>query len=80
MSSNIGYVLINKEKKIQGISSSCLKLMGVDVNRVKRMNSAGYDINKLAPDIDYKKEELTSSKNGIILEWVIPFFSRKRWG
>ena len=37
MSSNISYVLINKERKIQGISSSCMKLMNLDLQRMKKL-------------------------------------------
>lgn len=52
MNSNIGFILFNKEKKIQGISSSCTKLMGLDVTLVKKMISANYDISKLSPDLE----------------------------
>lgn len=31
ISSNVAYILINKEKKMQGISSSCMKMMNLDI-------------------------------------------------
>lgn len=49
MSSNIAYVLLNKEKRIQGISSSCMKIMNLDIQKMRRLASSGIDINKLAP-------------------------------
>lgn len=51
VSSNIGYILINREKKIQGISSSCMKMMNLDIQKMKRMSLSGIDINKLAPNL-----------------------------
>lgn len=79
INTNIGFIIFNKEKKIAGISSSCIKLMGLDVNKIRRLNNSGYDIIKLAPDLEFKKEELMQSKTGVALDWVIPVFSRKRW-
>lgn len=51
MSTNIGFVLLNKEKKIQGISSSCMRLLNLDITRMRRLTSNGYDLNKLAPSL-----------------------------
>jgi hypothetical protein len=31
MSANIAFVLINKERKIQGISSGCMKVLNIDI-------------------------------------------------
>ena len=51
MSANIGFVLINKEKKIQGISSGCMKVLNLDIQKMRRLNQSGIDISKLAPGI-----------------------------
>jgi PAS domain S-box-containing protein len=51
ISTHIAYVLINKEKRIQGISSSCMKLMNLDAQKMRRLASSGIDIKKLAPNL-----------------------------
>lgn len=79
MNANIGFILFNKEKKIQGISSSCIKMMGLDVQMMRRMIATNYDLAKLSPDLEDQREELAASKTGLVLEWVIPTFSRKKW-
>jgi len=38
MSANIGFVLINKEKKIQGISSGCMKVLNLDIQKMRRLS------------------------------------------
>ena len=38
ISSDIAYILINKDKKIQGISSSCMKMMNLDIQKAKRLH------------------------------------------
>lgn len=78
MNSNIGFVLVNKDKKIQGISSSCIKLMSLDLNTMKRIFTAGYDISKMAPEIEEHRDELLQSKNGLIIEWTIPFIQKRK--
>lgn len=69
---------MNKDKKIQGISSSCIKLMSLDLNMMKRLFTAGYDISKLAPEIEEHHDELLQSKNGLIIEWTIPFMQKRK--
>ena len=51
MSANLGFVLINKEKKIQGISSGCMKVLNIDIQKMRRLTSNGIDISKLAPGL-----------------------------
>ena len=51
ISSNIAYILINKDKKIQGISSSCMKMMNLDIQKMKRLSMSGIDVSKLAPNL-----------------------------
>ena len=69
MSSNIGFVLLNKDKKIQGISSSCMRLMNLDLTRMRRLTGNGYDLNKLAPSLFSSPEEFfyshSSGKQGV---------------
>jgi hypothetical protein len=77
--SNIGFVLLNKEKKIQGISSSCIKLMGgLDLNMMRKIYVAGYDISKMAPEIESRRDEIMASKNGVVVEWNVPFIQKRR--
>ncbi len=49
MSANMAFVLINKERKIQGISSGCLKVLNLDIQKMRRLNANGIDIQRLAP-------------------------------
>lgn len=79
MNANIGYIIFNKEKKINGISSSCMKMMGLDVTLVRRMLAVNYDLTRLSPDLEDHREELASSKLPMVLEWIIPHFSKKKW-
>lgn len=77
--SNIGFVLLNKEKKIQGISSSCIKLMGgLDLNMMRKIYVAGYDISKMAPEIESRREEIMASKSGLVVEWNVPFIQKRK--
>lgn len=48
-------------------------MMEVTIKQVKRMVTAGYDVNKLAPGI-LTSEYLT--KSGAVIEWTIPLFER----
>jgi len=38
ISSQIAFVLLNKEKKIHGISSSCIKMLGLDIQKMRRLS------------------------------------------
>lgn len=51
MTSSTAYILLNKEKKLQGVSSSCIQLMNIDTYQLKRLSASGIDINILAPDL-----------------------------
>lgn len=51
ISSSIGFVLVNKERMIQGISSGCIKLMSLDLQKLKKINQFGIDIQQIAPDL-----------------------------
>lgn len=63
MATNIGFVLLNKEKKIQGISSSCIRLLNMDLNRMRRLTTHGYDLNKLAPSLLSHHDEFHAHGN-----------------
>jgi len=43
--------------------------MGIDTNKLKRMNTLGYDIFKLIPDLELRKDEIDQSKGSIMLDW-----------
>jgi len=49
-------------------------MLGIDLNIMRRLSQAGYDLYKLAPEMELKKEELSATKNGIIISWSIPVF------
>src|SRR3569833_4653780 len=73
ISSNIAYILLNKEKKIQGISSSCMKMMNFDDYKMRRLTQNGIDINKLAPqlfDEDHSDYSFTQKQGGT-LDWYM---------
>lgn len=46
---------------------------------MRRMLATNYDLSKLSPDLEDQREELAATKTGLVLEWVIPFFSKKKW-
>ena len=46
---------------------------GFDLNMMKKIYAAGYDISKMAPDIENRRDEILASKNGMMVEWNIPF-------
>lgn len=51
MSAFIGYVLVGKDdRKIYGISSSCHKMMGLDLSLVRSV--ASYDLSRLSPNLE----------------------------
>jgi hypothetical protein len=76
MSANIAFVLINKEKKIQGISSGCMKVLNLDIQKMRRLNQNGIDINKLAPGLfDDSGDSSYTQKQGATLDWYHPDFN-----
>ena len=79
MSAFIGYVLVGKDRKIYGVSSSCQKMMGLDLSLVRRMTVASYDLSRLSPDLEDHREEMLASRSPMVLEWIVPQFAKKRW-
>ena len=79
MSANIGYVLINKEQKIQAISSGCMKVINLDIQKMRRLNQQGIDINRLAPGLFEDSSDPTGTnynqKQGATLDWYLPDFT-----
>lgn len=76
MSANIAFVMLNKEKKIQGISSGAMKVLNLDIQKMRRLSTSGIDINKLAPAIfDDQGENNFNQKQGAILDWYLPDFT-----
>ncbi len=61
------------------MSSSCIKMMNLDTNWIRKVQQQGYDIQKLAPEMEQRKDEIASSKVGLVLEWSIPYFQKKKW-
>jgi hypothetical protein len=51
VSSFTGYVLINREKKIIGITSNLVNILSLDNKKVLKMNSLGLDMTRVAPDV-----------------------------
>ena len=51
MNSDIGYIILNKEKKIQTMTASCIKIFDYEVNKLKRLMHSGLSIKKVAPEI-----------------------------
>lgn len=76
MSANIAFVMLNKEKKIQGISSGAMNVLNLDIQKMRRLNTSGIDINQLAPAIfDANDENSFNQKQGAILDWYMPDFT-----
>jgi len=51
-----------------------MKMMsGLDLNMMRKIYAAGYDISKMAPDLEIRRDEILASKNGVPIEWSIPF-------
>jgi hypothetical protein len=57
MSSNIGFLLVDKDRKIQAISSSCISMLYLDLIRLKRLNSNGATLDDYSPEI-YQNQEM----------------------
>lgn len=51
---------------------------GLDLNMMRKIYVAGYDISKMAPEIESRREEIMASKNGIVVEWNVPFIQKRR--
>ena len=37
MNSNIAYIILDKDKKIQGISASCMAILNIDINKMRKL-------------------------------------------
>lgn len=53
--------------------------MNLDINWLPKVYQAGYDIGRLAPEIETRRDEIEHSKMGIVVEWLIPYFQKKKW-
>jgi hypothetical protein len=51
---------------------------GLDLNMMRKIYAAGYDISKMAPELDARRDEIISSKNGVPIEWNIPFIQKRK--
>lgn len=51
MNSDVGFLLINRDKKISGISASCMKIFDYDLSKLKKLAHSGYEISKFAPEL-----------------------------
>lgn len=69
MASDKGFVLINSDKHIVGLSSSCIKLINLDCVKLRRYQQQGIDIEKLAPTLFLNENQDTSST---ALDWFLP--------
>lgn len=56
MNSNIAFILVDKEKRIIGISSSCISMLYLDLHRLERINYQGITLNAFSQDIQLKKD------------------------
>jgi hypothetical protein len=54
MSSNIAFILIDKEKRLINISSSCISMIGLDNQRVKRYRDNGMTLDSFIKDFQIK--------------------------
>jgi hypothetical protein len=46
ISSTIGFALITKDKKLANINSSLIKMMGLDLDKLRKMQLNGFDLKK----------------------------------
>jgi hypothetical protein len=51
---------------------------GLDLNMMRKIFNAGYDISKMAPDIESRRDEIMASKNGLVVEWNVPFIQKRK--
>lgn len=51
ITTDIAYILINKDKKLQGLSSSCMPIMNLDISRMRKLSQSNINITKLAPKL-----------------------------
>ena len=63
---------------MQGISSSMMKLMNLNIQKMKRINMQGYDLNKLAPALFNEENSQYYNKMGFLVDWKVPFFEKTR--
>jgi hypothetical protein len=38
---------------------------GLDINMMKKIYTAGYDLHKMAPELEERRDEISASKNGL---------------
>jgi len=79
MSSDVGFFLLNKDKRIQGITSSCMKMMNLDLLKLRRLSQNGIGIKKLAPSLldDSLKEFAFPEKQGGTIDWFLADYEKK---
>lgn len=74
ISSDIGYLLIDRKLEVQGVTSSVLRMLGVDVNKFTMRAITGTRLDKLANYLVNAAclDDLVEKTRGIEIEWVIP--------
>lgn len=65
INSKIAYLIIDKDKKIIAISSSCITLLYLDLARLERLTSQGVTLNTFCQDIQLKKD----SEKPFLVTW-----------
>ncbi len=51
VSSYTGFMLVNREKKIIAVSSNMSNILTLDNKKLFKLNSMGYDMTKIAPEV-----------------------------
>ena len=46
----------------------------MDINLLRRINNANYNLGHIIPEFEYKIEDLLSMKQGVVLDWHVPVF------
>ena len=47
MNTETGFIQITKEKRIEGISASCINLLGFDLHAVRKLNKHNFTFDKI---------------------------------
>lgn len=55
MSSNIAFILVDEDRRVQAINSSCISMLFLDIGRVRKMNASNVQIDAFAPELASKR-------------------------
>lgn len=51
----------------------------MDMNHLRRINNASYTLSHIIPEFEYRRDDLLTMKQGVVLDWQVPVLETRQW-